>query len=137
MLGNTVLPFLLRTKASYRLTQQDKVDAWLWEQTALDRGYDRAVVQADALVQDVKQDEFVLIYRLGHPWARWGAARRGSEVMVWRCSDGAEVGLYICMKSALSEIPHASSAYDTQSFNTLGTGVVIKIQSVSECTIIE
>ena len=59
------------------------------------------------------------------------------KVMVWRCSDGAEVGLYICMKSALSEIPHASSAYDTQSFNTLGTGVVIKIQSVSECTIIE
>ena len=107
----TIVPFLLNTKASCRLTQQDRIDTWLWEKTALDRGYDRAVVQAHMWVQDAEQDEFVLIYRLGHPWARWGAARQGRKVMVWRCSDGAEVGLYLCMKSALDEIPHACSAY--------------------------
>lgn len=108
----TVVPFPLNTTASCRLTQQDKIDTWFWEQkTALDRGYNPTVVQAHEWAQNLDQDEFVLIYPLGHSGARWGAARQGSKIMVWRCSDGAEAGLYSCMNLALDGIPHASSAY--------------------------
>lgn len=113
-----VVPFSIYTVANRRLTQQDKIDAWSWEETALSQGYDRVVVQARAWVRGVEQDEFVLVYRLGHPWARWGTTRQRNKIMVWRCSDGAERGHYSTMKSALHDLPHASSAHAIASADT-------------------
>ena len=104
MSGLNILPFVT-TKASDRLPQQDKVDAWFWERTAARRGYDRVVVQSQTAIQGVDQDEFVLVYRPGHPWASWGATRQGRKVMVWRCSDGAQIGLFLGMKFALDQLP--------------------------------
>ena len=107
----TIITLASRLQHSRRLSAQDKIDAFRWENTALSIGYDRIVVHAiPGYLTDIEGD-FVLIYRLGYQWARWGIARKGSRLAVWRCGTGEDIGLFATMVVALRSIPPASEAY--------------------------
>ena len=103
-----VLIFHPRQKNN-RLTMQDKLDTTRWESQAFCLGYDRVIVHEATSGQS--PENFVLVYRLGHTWARWGANRQTQKVILWRCSDGAQMGLFMTMIAALNSIGPVSSAF--------------------------
>jgi hypothetical protein len=63
----------------------------------------RIVIYADP-DEDDEIGDFISIYRIGHHWAAWGAARRGRRILLWRADTGKDVGRFATMREALDLI---------------------------------
>ena len=105
--ASNVLAFPKRSVEN-RLSNQDKADVFAWEAGAVRLGYDRVVIDQTAGERGLDYSEFVLVYRLGHPWALWGVARQARDVVMWRCSDGVQAGLYPTVRAALASLAPVS-----------------------------
>ncbi len=88
-------------RAAHKLLPKDKVAAREWEFHAGAYGFDRIAIHEQLGGQTPEDADFVLIYRTDDRWARWGAARQGDSILLWRCANGAEVGIFADMKEAL------------------------------------
>lgn len=88
----------------HRLRPQDKAEACAWEEAALRFGFDRIVIHEQIGTRGPEDGDFVLIYRAGDSWARWGAARQGPDVLLWRCANGVQAGLFPSMRAALETL---------------------------------
>ncbi|MEJ1975242.1 MAG: hypothetical protein WDN49_03425 [Acetobacteraceae bacterium] len=75
-----------------------------WELTAVAYGFDRIVIHEQVGGEAPEDGDFVLVYRSGDRWARWGAARQGTHILLWRCANGAEVGIFPTMRQALDAL---------------------------------
>jgi hypothetical protein len=99
-----ILKFPRVSDAGHRLLPSDKAEACQWELTAIAYGFDRIVIHEQMSGDGPEDGDFVLIYRMGDRWARWGAARQGAHVLLWRCANGVEVGAYPTMGEALNAL---------------------------------
>ncbi len=99
-----ILSFPQASAAAHKLLPEDKTEACAWELTAMAYGFDRIVIHEQMGGSGPEDGDFVLIYRTGDRWARWGAARQGGQVLLWRCANGVEVGAFPTMREALNAL---------------------------------
>ena len=86
-----------------RFTVRDRIELLEWEVAARARGrcFSRIVLHEQQPIDGIETSDYLLLYAGKGPWARWGAARRGRFVNVWRCADGADLGPFDTMREAL------------------------------------
>ncbi len=99
-----IISFPTEPDDSHKLLARDKAEACAWEEVAMAHGFNRIVIHEQLGSQGPEDGDFVLIYRTGDRWARWGAARQGKGVLLWRCANGAQVGVYTTMREALETL---------------------------------
>ena len=99
-----IIAFPRVPEAAHKLLSVDKAAACEWEFGATAYGFDRIVIHEQIGGQSPEEGDFVLIYRMGDRWARWGAARQGSQILLWRCANGVEVGIFPTMREALDAL---------------------------------
>ena len=89
----------------YGFTSHDLIALTCWMQRADGHGYRRMLIERGS--GDSRPDEggYVLIYEPGSEWASWGLARAGAEIIVWQCSNGADLGRFVTMLQALERLP--------------------------------
>ena len=76
-----------------------------WMQRADGHGYRRLLIERGSGDTQPEGGSYVLVYAPGSEWARWGLARTSAGVMVWHCSDGADLGHFATMTQALDRLP--------------------------------
>lgn len=86
-----------------RFTVHDRIELLQWEVAARvrGRGFSRVVLHEQQPIDGIEICDYLLLYAGEGPFARWGAARRGGAISVWRCADGADLGLFGKMRDAL------------------------------------
>jgi hypothetical protein len=99
-----IIAFPRVQESAHKLLAADKASACEWEFGAAAYGFDRVVIHEQIGGQSPEDGDFVLIYRMGDRWARWGAARQGAHILLWRCANGAEVGIFPTMQEALDAL---------------------------------
>ena len=99
-----IISFPTEPDDSHKLLGRDKAEACAWEEIAMAHGFNRIVIHEQLGSRGPEEGDFVLIYRTGDRWARWGAARQGKGILLWRCANGAQVGIYPTMKAALDTL---------------------------------
>jgi hypothetical protein len=109
MTSASIIPYPTRAAVSSLLSFRDKVDVCRWEVACALPQIARVVIY-DHVRTEANPVDFVLVYGADSPWARWGLARRGSEVILWRCSNGADLGTFETMVEALTALEHHASA---------------------------
>lgn len=96
-----VIPFPGSPDRKGRLTWLDRASVLAREDAARARGYERLLVHTPPPNAEPDTPDAVMLYPAGERWARWGLARQPGGVLVWRCSDGAELGRFATMAEAL------------------------------------
>ncbi len=99
-----IIAFPRAPEAAHKLLPNDKAAAREWAFRAVAYGFERIVIHEQQGGQTPEDGDFVLIYRSGECWARWGVARQGDSILLWRCADGAETGIFSSMKEALDTL---------------------------------
>ncbi len=99
-----IIAFPKAPEAAHKLLPADKTAACEWEFRAAVYGFDRIVIHEQVGGDAPEDGDFVLIYRTGDRWSRWGAARQGAHILLWRCANGAEVGVFPSMQEALNTL---------------------------------
>ena len=84
----------------FKLRAADKIDICRWEAEGGSHGVARIAIHEGSGVCEEDAD-VALLYAPSVPWARWGVARRGSELLLWRCNDGQDLGLFGSMREAI------------------------------------
>jgi hypothetical protein len=108
MTSASIVPYPTCAAVSGLLSFRDKVDVCRWEVAHSLPRISRVVI-FDRVETDAGTVDFVLVYGADSPWARWGLARRGGAVTLWRCSDGDDLGVFETMAEALAALErHAS-----------------------------
>lgn len=92
-------------------TVHDRIELLEWEvaSRARGRGFSRLVLHEQQPIDGNETCDFLLLYAGEDPWARWGVARRGRSINVWRCADGAELGPFDRMRDALGAALEAAA----------------------------
>ena len=89
--------------ARFKLLAADKIDICRWESEGGSPFVARIAIHEGTGGCEEDAD-VALLYAPGLPWARWGAARRGNEILLWRCNDGRDIGLFRSMREALAAV---------------------------------
>lgn len=85
-----------------RFTVRDRVELLEWEAArSRGRGFSRMVLHEQEPIDGDEVCDILLLYAGEGPWARWGAARLGRSISVWRSADGADLGRFDTMREAL------------------------------------
>ena len=93
----------------YGFSSQDLIALTCWMQRADGHGYRRMLIERGSGDEGPAAGGYVLIYAPGSQWATWGLARTAGAIVVWRCSDGADLGRFASMMSALEQLPPVSA----------------------------
>ncbi len=104
--GHERTPFV--SFGRYKLSPKDKIDIFHWEARGGSSRISRIALHEDSGDSEETAD-VVLIYGSvgpdGRPWggsfAQLGLARQDSSILLWRCSDGADLGLFADILQAL------------------------------------
>ena len=83
----------------------DLIALTCWMQRADGHGYQRMLIERGSSDEGPAAGGYVLIYAPGSQWATWGLARTAGAIVVWRCSDGADLGRFPSMMLALEGLP--------------------------------
>jgi len=99
------MPKLIALRTAHRrnrLSPQDISQAKAWAGGSA-RHWCRIEICADPS-EDERIGDFVSIYRLHDPFASWGAARRGTRILLWRSDFGTDIGYFARMSEALGSV---------------------------------
>jgi hypothetical protein len=91
-----------------KLLSRDKAEVCGW-QAALRTAEIERVVILDHSEAGADQVDLVLVYGAATPsaagrCARWGITRRDEAILLWRCDDGAALGVFRSMRAALTAV---------------------------------
>ena len=84
----------------FKLRTADKIEICRWEAEGGSPGVARITIHEGSGVCEEDAD-VALLYAPSVPWARWGVARRDSLLLLWRCNDGQDLGLFGTMREAI------------------------------------
>lgn len=93
------------TQPDYGFTSHDLIALTCWMQRADGHGYRRMLIERGSGESRPDEGGYVLVYAPGREWASWGLSRIGLEIVVWQCSDGADLGRFATMLQALERLP--------------------------------
>ena len=93
------------SRLTWGFTSRDLIALTCWMERVDGHGYRRMLIERGCGSCSPDEGDFVLVYGPGSEWARWGLARTGTEVVAWRCADGAELGRYPSMLQAFDRLP--------------------------------
>ena len=91
----------------FKLFAADKIDLCRWETEAAGAAFARIAVHEGSGLSEEDAD-VALLYTLDGPWACWGLARCGEEVLLWRCKDGQDIGRFSSVREALAAVSFAT-----------------------------
>lgn len=104
----TVIAFPQRQAS--RFTTRDRIELLEWEAArSPGRGFSRMVLHEQQPIDGIETCDILLLYVGEGPWARWGAARLGRAISVWRSADGADLGRFDTMREALGATLEAAA----------------------------
>lgn len=89
----------------YGFNSYDLIALACWMQQADGHGYRRMLIERGSGESRPDEGGYVLVYAPGREWASWGLSRCGTEIVVWQCSDGADLGRFATMLQALERLP--------------------------------
>ena len=97
----------------YKFLTKDKIDIFHWETRRASVSISRIVLHEDTGDTEETAD-VALIYSSASPqgsaFAQWGLARQDGPILLWRCSDGADMGMFADVPSALQVVEqHAAT----------------------------
>lgn len=107
----------------FKLSAVDKIELFRWETEVAAATVVRiAVHEGGGLCEE--DSDVALLYAPGGLWARWGLARHGSVILVWRCTDGQDLGRFGNVREALEAVARSSVGAVTSS----------RLQRVTACS---
>ncbi len=87
----------------FKLFAADKIELFRWETEGDSATVVRiAVHEGGGLCEE--DSDVALLYAPGGLWARWGLARHGNIILVWRCTDGQDLGRFGSVREALEAV---------------------------------
>ena len=87
----------------FKLFAADKIELFRWEADGAAATMVRIVVHEGSGLCEEDSD-VALLYTPGGLWARWGLARHGNIILVWRCTDGQDLGRFSSLREALEAV---------------------------------
>ena len=93
----------------FKLLAVDKIELFRWEAEGAATAVVRiAVHEGSGLCEE--DSDVALLYAPDGLWARWGLARHGTIILVWRCTDGQDLGRFSSVREALDAVAVCDSS---------------------------